>query len=130
MKQNRSHWHTWMAVFDLTLLAVIALLMMLIARDVDGLPRVLATLAFSCLVPGGAFVTRLPFREPDEILAMTVVLSLTILAAATLTMAWLGAWQPLRFTAGLGAASAVVLLLDLVGHLASNPADDPRWPVS
>lgn len=130
MNGRRSPWHSWMIVFDLTLLAVAALLMVLIARDVDGLPRVLATVAFTCLVPGGALVTRLPFREPDEILAMTVVLSLAILAAATLIMAWVGAWHPLRLMAGLGAASVVVLLLDLVGHLAAPPADDPKWSVN
>lgn len=130
MKQRNSHRHTWMIVFDLILLAVTALLVVLILRGVDGLPRVLATVAFACLVPGGALVTLLPFREPDEILALAVVLSLAILAAATLVMAWIGAWHPLRLTAGLGAASAVVLLLDLFSQLASTRADDPRWPVS
>lgn len=130
MKQGRSHWHSWMVVFDLTLLALTVLLVVLIAGNVHGLPRVLATVGFACLVPGGALATRLPFREPDEILAMTVVLSLTILAAATLLMAWIGAWHPLRLTAGLSAAAAVVLLLDLFGHLASIRADESRWPVS
>lgn len=130
MRRPRSPWHTWMAVFDLTLLAVTALLMVLIARDADGPPRLLATVAFACLVPGGALVTRLPFRDPDEILAMTVVLSLAILAAAAVLMAWFGAWHPLRLAAGLGAASATVLLLDLIGHLVPTSSDDPRWPVS
>ena len=120
----------WMIAFDLALLSLTALLLVLIARDVQGVPRVLATLAFACLVPGGALVTRLPFREPEEILAMTLVLSLAILAGATLLMAWIGAWHPLRLTAGLGAASAVVLLLDLAGRLASTRLDDPRWPAS
>ena len=119
-----------MICFDLALLGVTALLLVLVARDVQGLPRVLATLAFACLVPGGALVTRLPFRERDEILAMTLVLSLCILATATLLMAWLGVWHPLRLTAGLGAAAGVILLLDLAGHLTSARADDPRWPVS
>jgi peptidoglycan/LPS O-acetylase OafA/YrhL len=122
--------HRWMVGFDLTLLGVTALLVVLLARDVQGLPRVLATVAFACLVPGGALVTRLPFRERDEILAMTLILSLSILAAANLVMAWVGAWHPLRLTAGLAAASGAVLLLDLVGHLTSTRAGDPRWPVS
>jgi hypothetical protein len=61
---------------------------------------------------------------------VTVVLSLAILAAATLLMAWIGAWHPLRLTAGLGAASAVVLLLDLLSRLLSIRTDHPRWPVS
>lgn len=130
MKEGASHSHAWMVVFDLTLLAVTALLVVLIARDVGGLPRVLATVAFACLVPGGALVTRLPFREPDEVLALTLVLSLAILAAATLIMAWLGAWHPLRLTAGLSAASGVVLLGDLLGRLASIRAGDSRWRVS
>jgi hypothetical protein len=130
MNQQRSHWHAWMIVFDLTLLALTALLALLLLRGVDGLPRLLATLAFACLVPGGALVTRLPFREPDEILAMTVVLSLAILAAGSLLMAWLGAWHPLRLTAGLAAAAVVVLVPDLLGHLFSTRADDPRWPAS
>ena len=119
----------WMISFDLTLLSLTALLLVLIARDVQGLPRVLATVAFACLVPGGALVTRLPFREPEEILAMTLVLSLAILAGATLLMAWIGAWHPLRLTAGLSAASAVVLLIDLAGRLASTRLD-PKWPAS
>jgi peptidoglycan/LPS O-acetylase OafA/YrhL len=127
---RRPDWHRWMICFDLALLGVTALLLVLVARDVQGLPRVLATLAFACLVPGGALVTRLPFRERDEILAMTLVLSLCILATATLLMAWLGVWHPLRLTAGLGAAAGIILLLDLAGHLASARADDPRWPVS
>ena len=29
--------------------------------------------AFACLVPGGALVNLLPFREPDEVLALTLV---------------------------------------------------------
>jgi peptidoglycan/LPS O-acetylase OafA/YrhL len=127
---RRPDWHRWMICFDLALLGVTALLLVLVARDVQGLPRVLATLAFACLVPGGALVTRLPFRERDEILAMTLVLSLSILAAANLVMAWVGAWHPLRLTAGLAAASGAVLLLDLVGHLTSTRVGDPRWPVS
>ena len=122
--------HAWMVILDLTLLALIALLIVLIERDIDGLPRVLATVAFACLVPGGALVTRLPLREPDEILAMTVVLSLAILAAATLLMAWIGVWHPLRLAAGLGATSAVLLLRDLFGRLLPSRADHPRWPVS
>ena len=128
MKQATSRPDTWRIGFDLGLLAVTALLVVLIERDVDGLPRVLATVAFACLVPGGALVSRLPFREPDEILALTLVLSLSVMAAATLIMVWLRAWDPLRLTAGLAAASAVVLLLDLAGRLASSRRGDPTWP--
>lgn len=128
MKQATSRPDTWRVGFDLALLAVTALLVVLIERDVDGLPRVLTTVAFACLVPGGALVSRLPFREPDEILALTLVLSLSIMAAATLVMVWLRAWDPLRLTAGLAAASAVVLLLDLAGRLRSSRRGDPRWP--
>ena len=126
MKQATSRPDTWRIGFDLGLLAVTALLVVLIERDVDGLPRVLATVAFACLVPGGALVSRLPFREPDEVLALTLVLSLSVMAAATLVMVWLRAWDPLRLTVGLAAASAVVLLLDLVGRLASFRRGDPR----
>jgi hypothetical protein len=50
------------------------------------------------------------------------------MAAATLVMVWLGAWHPLRLTAGLAAASAVVLLLDLAGRLTSSRRGDPTWP--
>jgi hypothetical protein len=127
---HRYDGHRWMISFDLTLLGVTALLFVLVARDVQGLPRVLATLAFACLVPGGALVTRLPFREREEILAMTLILSLCILSIASLLMVWLGVWHPLRLTAGLGAAASVVLLLDLAGHLAPARDDDPRWPAS
>ena len=123
-------WHRWMVWFDLTLLGVTALLFVLLARDAQGLPRVLTTLAFACLVPGGALVTRLPFRERDQILAMTLVLSLCILAVASLVTAWLGFWHPLRLTAGLGAAAGVVLLLDLTAHLAPARDADPKWPVN
>jgi phosphatidylserine synthase len=128
MKQATSRPDTWRIGFDLGLLAVTALLVVLIERDVDGLPRVLATVAFACLVPGGALVSRLPFREPDEVLALTLVLSLSVMAAATLVMVWLRAWDPLRLTAGLAAASAVVLLLDLAHRLRSPRGGDPRWP--
>ncbi len=128
MNQATSRPDAWRVGFDLALLAVTALLVVLIERDVDGLPRVLATLAFACLVPGGALVSLLPFREPEEVLALTLVLSLAVMAAATLAMAWLGAWHPMRLTAGLAAASAVVLLLDLAGRLRSSRRGDPRWP--
>jgi uncharacterized membrane protein len=130
MKHHTAYGRYWMVLFDLTLLALTALVIVLIERDINGLPRVFATLAFACLVPGGALVTRLPFREPNEVLAVTVVLSLAILAAATPLMAWIGAWHPLRLTAGLGAASAVVLLLDLLSRLLSIRTDHPRWPAS
>jgi uncharacterized membrane protein len=126
MNHQRSRWHIWMAVFDLALLAVTALLALLLLRGVDGLPRLLATLAFACLVPGGALVTRLPFRQPDEILAMTVALSLAILAAASLLMAWLGVWHPLWLTAELAAPAVVLLTIDLLGHLFLTGTDDLR----
>ena len=107
----------WRVGFDLALLAVTALLVVLIGRDVDGLPRVLATVAFACLVPGGALVRLAPVPgSPTEVLALTLVLSLAVMAAATLVMVWLGAWHPLRLTAGLAAASA------------SRPAPRPRRP--
>jgi uncharacterized membrane protein len=125
MKQATSRPDTWRVGFDLALLAVTALLVVLIAWDIDGLPRVLAAVAFACLVPGGALVSLLPFREPNEVLALTLMLSLAAMAAATLVMVWLGAWHPLRLTAGLAAASAVVLLLDLAGRLASSRRGDP-----
>jgi uncharacterized membrane protein len=125
MKQATSRPVAWRVGFDLVLLAVTVLLVVLIKRDIDGLPRVLATLAFACLVPGGALVNLLPFREPDEVLALTLVLSLAIMAAATLVMVWLRAWHPLPLTAGLAAASAAVLLLDLAGRLASLRRRDP-----
>jgi uncharacterized membrane protein len=128
MNQATSRRESWRVGFDLALLAVTALLVVLIARDIDGLPRVLATVAFACLVPGGALVSVLPFREPDEVLALTLVLSLAVMVAATLVMAWLGMWHPLRLMAGLAAASAVFLLLDLAGRLASSRRGDPRWP--
>jgi uncharacterized membrane protein len=130
MKHHTSYGRNWMVMFDLTLLALTALLIVLIERDINGLPRALATVAFACLVPGGALVTRLPFREPNEVLAVTVVLSLAILAAATLLMAWIGVWHPLRLTAGLGAASAVVLLLDLFSRLVLTRTNHPTWPAS
>jgi predicted Na+-dependent transporter len=63
--QQDARWHRWMAAFDLALLAVTALLGLVLLRGVDGPPRLLAALAFACLVPGGALVTRLPFRDPD-----------------------------------------------------------------
>ena len=128
MRQATARTDAWRVGFDLALLAATALLVVLIERDVDGLPRVLATVAFACLVPGGALVSLLPFREPDEVLALTLVLSLAVIAAATLVMAWLGAWHPLRLTAGLAAASAVVLLLDLARRQRSSRGGDPRWP--
>ena len=128
MKQATSRPDAWRVGLDLALLAVTALLVALIQWDVDGLPRMLAAVAFACLVPGGALVSLLPFQEPDEVLALTLLLSLAVMAAATLVMVWLGAWHPLRLTAGLAAASTVVLLLDLVGRLASSRRGDPRWP--
>jgi uncharacterized membrane protein len=128
MKQATARPDAWRVGLDLALLAVTALLVVLIERDVDGLPRVLASVAFACLVPGGALLSLLPFREPDEVLALTLVLSLAVIAVATLAMAWLGAWHPLRLTAGLAAASAVLLLLDLTRRLRSSRRGDPRWP--
>jgi uncharacterized membrane protein len=128
MKQATSRPDAWRVGFDLALLAVTLLLVALIQWEVDGLPRVLAAVAFACLVPGGAIVSLLPFQEPDEVLALTLVLSLAVMAAATLVMLWLGAWHPVRLTAGLAAASTVILFLDLAGRLASSRRGDPRWP--
>jgi hypothetical protein len=126
MKQSTSRPDAWRVGFNLGLLAVTALLVVLIERDVDGLPRVLATVVYASQVPGGALVSPHPFREPDEVLSQTLVLSLSVMAAATLVMVWLRAWDPLRLTAGLAAASGVVLLLDLVGRLASFRRGGPR----
>jgi hypothetical protein len=109
MKHHTAYGRYWMVLFDLTLLALTALVIVLIERDINGLPRVFATLAFACLVPGGALVTRLPFREPNEVLAVTVVLSLAILAAATLLRC--------RATLGCSGSSALPSLAGLPGFL-------------
>jgi len=108
MSQHRSE-----ALYDVLLLALLAAAALVVAADLQPV-RPFVLLLAACLVPGGAILTRLRTGEGLTDLALAIGLSLAVEVAASLGLAWSGWWHPVALGVALGAASAGLLLRDLV----------------
>jgi hypothetical protein len=95
-----------------------------IALDLPSSQRMAAVLAFVCIAPGTALVTRLR-GVPEPALVLGIGLAATALSA--LVTVWLGWWEPQALLYALAAASLIGLLPQLVrpGGRLTRPALPP-----
>jgi GT2 family glycosyltransferase len=101
------------ALIDAGLLALIALTATAIVASIDPI-RPFAVFAAACLVPGSALMTRL--RGVDDVATaagLAIALSLSLVTAGSLALAWTGWWHPELLALLLGGGSAALLLADL-----------------
>jgi uncharacterized membrane protein len=94
---------------DVAALAVTAILTALVAAGVRSPVRAVLALAFVAFVPGWAIVTnRTPIARSSRI-ALAVVLSLAVSAAAATITLWLHVWEPdvLFYVAAAASAAAI-----------------------
>jgi hypothetical protein len=103
----------WLIAADLASLAVIGGLTFLNLAGTGGVVRLILALLFVTCVPGWALARGAGLAGGLTGIAVAVLSSLTICAAASTVMLWLNAWHPLMLLAGLGAVSAVVILWTL-----------------
>ncbi len=101
-------------VLDLAALAVAVALVALISLRITGPLRGLLALAFLTFVPGWAVVANWPSATKRSRVALSVVLSLSITAAAATTTLWLHFWRPLGLFYVEASASAVAIVFGLV----------------
>jgi hypothetical protein len=100
-------------VIDGVLLTLAAIAIAVFVLGAGGAARLLLVLAATCLVPGGALLTRLPTDDLPSALGLAVGLSFCIEAAGALVMIWIGWWHPVGFSLAIVAAAGALLVLDL-----------------
>ncbi len=103
----------WLVAADLASLAVIGGLTFLNVAGTGGVLRVVLALVFVTWVPGWALVRAAGLGGGLTGIAVAVLASLTISAAASTGMVWLNMWHPILLAAVLGAASAATILWTL-----------------
>lgn len=107
------------------LAAVVAIgLLTLVAADRHGVPRILLSLVFLCFVPGRAVVSNWPRLAQWSEAAMSLVLSLTVLALTATVTLWAHRWHPL----GLFEVEAVASLAALIVGALRRRARAARTP--
>jgi hypothetical protein len=100
--------------FDCGALALLALTVAVCAIPALDPARVGILMLGFCLVPGCALLTRLEVEGLAEAATLAVAISLSLLTAGALVMAWTGWWHPYAWGGVLGALSAMALLVDLL----------------
>jgi hypothetical protein len=75
--------------------------------------RLLLVLAATCVIPGGAVLTRLPMEDLLEAFGLAVGLGFTIEAVGALAMIWTGWWHPFGWAVVLISAACLVFAFDL-----------------
>jgi uncharacterized membrane protein len=100
-------------IADCLLLVLAAATVAVCLAGTHSIARLLLVLAATCLIPGGALLTRLPVGDELEALGLAVSLSLCIEAVGTLAMIWTGWWHPFGWALALVTAACVMLVLDL-----------------
>jgi hypothetical protein len=101
------------ALSDLVLLALAVAAAVVIV--VDARPeRPFVVFAAACVVPGGAVLTRLRTGDAMTNFALAISWSLALEIAGSLVLAWSGWWHPEVLGMVLGAASAGLLVADLL----------------
>jgi uncharacterized membrane protein len=97
-------------LFDLASIVISVGLVGLVAEGAAGILRIVLALAFAFFVPGRAVVTNWPRLAHWSQFAMSVILSLAILALAATVALWVHAWHPVglfEVEAGLSAVAVV-----------------------
>jgi GT2 family glycosyltransferase len=101
------------AIVDIALLALIAVAAVAIVVPVDPV-RPFAVFAAACVVPGGALMTRLNVVDDLATAAgVALALSLALLTAGSLALAWVGWLHPELLGLLVGGASGALLAADL-----------------
>ncbi len=100
------------ALGDIALLGLLAAASVVAVAGAGPL-RPFIVFAAICLVPGGAILTRLATGEAITHLALAIGLSLALVIAGSLALAWSGWWHPEALGVTLGAASGLLLGHDL-----------------
>ena len=103
----------WLVAADLGSLSVIGGLVFLNIAGTGGTVRLGLALLFVTFVPGWALARAAGLAGGLTGVAVAVLASLTIGAAASTVMVWANIWHPLMLLAGLGALSAVAILWTL-----------------
>jgi len=101
------------ALLDTLLLALIGATVVVVAAPVQPV-RPFVVLAAASLVPGGALLTRLRTGEGMVDVALAIGLSLAIAIGGSAVLAWTNWWHPEVLAGVLGAASASLLVGDLL----------------
>ena len=99
---------------DLGAALATAALLLLAGLGMTGGPRIALALVFVTFVPGWTVLNHVRLAEGTSRIALSVVLSLTLAVAATLSSLWLHLWHP----RGLLDLAGAACLFALVGHLA------------
>ena len=86
--------------------------------------RIAVMLVAACLVPGGAVVRYLQLEFGASWVAIAAAVSLALEVAGSLALVWTGWWHPEVLAIGLGAASALLIVVDW-----SRPRAEPGLPV-
>lgn len=112
---NRVRGHAALAVrladsLDLLAAIIAAGLVILVSADRSGVPRVLLSLVFLFFVPGRAIVSNWPTLGWWSEAAMSMVLSLAVLALLATVTLWMHIWHPL----GLFQLEAVASVVGIV----------------
>jgi uncharacterized membrane protein len=97
-------------LFDLAGIVISVGLVGLVAGGATGILRIVLALAFALFVPGRAVVTNWPRLAHWSQFAMSMILSLAILALVATVALWVHAWHPVGLfeaEAGLSAAAVV-----------------------
>jgi hypothetical protein len=96
-------------LLDLLAIGIAIGLFVLVVLGSTGLPRALLTLAFTVFVPGRAIVTNLPWFDGWSRVAMSMVLSLSVISLFAAVSLWVHAWQPVRAFQAEAVASVIGL---------------------
>ena len=97
-------------VIDLAAIVITAGLLFFVLTDLTGAPRVLFTAAFTFFAPGRAVVSNWSQMAVWADLAMSIAISLGLLALLAMIALWLRAWHP----ESLFVAEALLSLLDFI----------------
>jgi hypothetical protein len=98
---------------DCLLLALAATAIAVSVLGAGGTAPLLLVLGATCLVPGGALLTRLPADDLLSAFSLAVGLSFCIEATGALVMIWTGWWHPVGFSFAIVALASAMLVLDL-----------------
>lgn len=96
-------------VLDILAAAIAVALLVLVAGDASGLPRILLVLGFTFFVPGRAIIANYPRMARWSDLGASIVVSLGVLAFLATVTLWAHLWDPL----GLFVVEAVLSLVGL-----------------
>ena len=116
---------TWQAdLLDLVAAVVAVGLVILAETGRSGTPRILLSLAFLFFVPGRAIVSNWPRLAQWSQAAMSMVISLTVLALLATVTLWAHEWHPLGLLDAEAVASIGGLALGTLrrhAHTAQRP---------